>query len=202
MNDKQDLKIWNDFKAGHHSAFTLIYNKHIDMLYAYGTKICVDDNLVKDCIQEVFIKLFERRLQIRNLESIKFYLFKSLKNSLFDSLSFNKKMRVASENAEFEIEYSAEKYWIDNEVGNSQRRRIEEALSKLTSKQKEIIYLRYNQGLGFTQIAEIMGINAGSAKKQTYRTLEKLREFLDMDGTSQSGSKNDFFFLLFLLANS
>lgn len=202
MNDKQDLKIWNDFKAGHHSAFTLIYNKHIDMLYAYGTKICIDDNLVKDCIQEVFIKLFERRLQIRNLESIKFYLFKSLKNSLFDSLSFNKKMRVASENTEFEIEYSAEKYWIDNEVGNSQRRRIEEALSKLTSKQKEIIYLRYNQGLGFAQIAEIMGINAGSAKKQTYRTLEKLREFLDMDGTSQSGSKNDFFFLLFLLASS
>ena len=167
MDDKQDLKIWNDFKDGHHSAFTLIYNQHIDLLYAYGTKICSDDNLVKDCIQEVFIKLFERRDQIRNLGSIKFYLFKSLKNSLIDSLSLHKKMRGVSEDIEFGIEYSAEKYWIDNEIGDSQKKKIQNALNKLTSKQKEIIYLRYNQGLSFAQIADILGVNAGSAKKQT-----------------------------------
>ncbi|MCG6189375.1 RNA polymerase sigma factor [Maribellus maritimus] len=185
MDDKQNQKIWNDFKAGHHSAFTLIYNQHVDLLYAYGTKICSDDNLVKDCIQEVFIRLFERRDKIRNLDSIKFYLFKSLKNSLIDSLSSHKKMRAVSENIEFEIEYSAEKYWIDNEVGNSQKKKIKNALNQLTSKQKEIINLRYNHGLSFAQIAEIVGVNAASAKKQTYRTLGKLRELLDLDGTSE-----------------
>nr|WP_320022800.1 sigma-70 family RNA polymerase sigma factor [uncultured Draconibacterium sp.] len=196
MDDKQDVKIWKDFKAGQHSAFTLIYNQYIDLLYAYGTKIHSDENVVKDCIQEVFIKLFERRHQIRNLDSIKFYLLKSLKNSIIDFLHLNKKRAVVSENTEFEIEYSAEKYWIDNEAVDSQRKIIEDALNKLTSKQKEIIYLRYNQGLSFAQIAEILGINAESAKKQTYRTLGKLRELLDMDSSSQSDK--DFLFLYWL----
>lgn len=201
MDNKQDSKIWKDFKAGHHSAFTLIYNQHIDLLYAYGTKICRDDNLVKDCIQEVFIKLFERRDQIRNLGSIKFYLFRSLKNALIDSLSLHQKMRGVSENIEFGIEYSAEKYWIDNEIGDSQKKRIQNALNKLTGKQKEIIYLRYNQGLSFAQIADILGVNAGSAKKQTYRTLGKLRELLDNDDMSQSKLNNDFILLLYILAS-
>nr|WP_321358033.1 sigma-70 family RNA polymerase sigma factor [uncultured Draconibacterium sp.] len=201
MDNKQDNKIWKDFKAGHHSAFTLIYNQHIDLLYAYGTKICGDDNLVKDCIQEVFIKLFERRDQIRNLGSIKFYLFRSLKNALIDSLSSSQRMRGVSENIEFGIEYSAEKYWIDNEIGDSQKKRIQNALNKLTSKQKEIIYLRYNQGLSFDQIGDILGVNAGSAKKQTYRTLGKLRELLDNGGTSKSKLNSDFILLLYILAS-
>lgn len=198
MGLKQNRKIFRDFKAGYHSAFTLIYNQHIDMLFAYGTKMCKDDNLVKDCIQEVFIKLFERIEKIQNPDSIKFYLLKSLKNNLIDSFSLKKKIFNASEKIEFIIEYSAEKYWIDNEINDLQRNLIKEALNALTNKQKEIIYLRYNQGLSFSQISEILDIDAGSAKKQTYRTLEKLRKLLDKDGKYQSKSNYDFFYMLCL----
>lgn len=199
--DKHYEQIWNDFKAGQHSAFTLIYNQHIDALYAYGTKICNDNSLVKDCIQDVFIKLFEKRDQIRNLHSIKYYLFKLLKNSIIDNLSHHRKMKLVSENVEFNIEYSAEKNWIDKEIDRSQKTKIKNALSALTSKQKEIIYLRYNQGLSFEQIGEIMNVNAGSAKKQTYRTLGKLRELLHNDGQSQSQSDSNFKMLLFVLVH-
>lgn len=193
MSNKLDAKIWHDFKNGYHSAFTVIYNQHIDMLFAYGTKICRDHNLIKDCIQEVFIKLFERREKIKNLDSIKFYLFKALKNTLIDSITLEKKMLILSENTEFKIEYSAEKHWIDNEIDASQRKKIQEALNEITNKQKEIIYLRYNQGLSFAQIAEILDINANSAKKQTYRTLGKLRELLDTDSKYQLKSNYNFF---------
>ena len=196
MGLKNEKKIFRDFKAGYHSAIASIYNQHIDMLFAYGTKICKDDNLVKDCIQEVFIKLFERLEKIQNPDSIKFYLLKALKNTLIDSVSLKKKMLKVSEKIEFIIEYSAEKYWIDNEISDLQRNLIKEVLNSLTNKQKEIIYLRYNQGLSFSQIAKIIDIKANSAKKQTYRILEKLRKLLDKDGKYQSKSNYDFFYML------
>lgn len=196
MANTLEQNIWDDFKAGYHSAFTLIYNQQIDMLFAYGTKICRDEGLVKDCIQEVFIQLFEKRDRIRNPESIKFYLFKALKNTLINSMSSEKRILAASENYDFKIEYSAEKYWIDKEINRLQRKKVEEAIAALTSKQKEIIYLRYNQGLRFSEIAQILNIDADSAKKQTYRTLGKLRKLLDGEDRFGSKSHFDFFYMM------
>lgn len=175
--------LWDDFKKGHHSAFTLIYNQHIDMLYAYASKISSDKSLVKDSIQEVFIDLFERREEIRKPEALKFYLFKSLKNNLFGKLQKERKTGdfEIEEFESFEIEYSIEDQLIEQENSDTRYKRIAEALKKLSPKQKEIIYLRYNQGFDFKKISGIMNIQADSAKKQAYRALAKLRESLERD---------------------
>ncbi len=176
-------ELWDDFKEGHHSAFTLIYNQHIDMLYAYGSKISADKSLMKDSIQEVFIDLFEKRKNIRKPEALKFYLFKSLKNNLLEKLQ--KARRTGDYDFEdfesFEIEYSIEDKWIEQENADSRYKRIAKVLKKLSPKQKEIIYLRYNQGFDFRKISVIMNVQVDSVKKQTYRALEKLRKNLDSD---------------------
>ena len=49
---------WGRFKEGDMGAFAVIYNHHVDALYHYATKICADEYLVKDAIQEIFLDLF------------------------------------------------------------------------------------------------------------------------------------------------
>ena len=49
--------LWKSFLAGDKEAFAHFYNLHVNALYRYGTKLCTDDDLVKDAIQEVFLDL-------------------------------------------------------------------------------------------------------------------------------------------------
>ena len=50
-------EVWSRFRSGDQDAFSEIYQKFIDALFAYGCKMTRDRELVKDCIQDIFIDL-------------------------------------------------------------------------------------------------------------------------------------------------
>ena len=52
-----DEKLWNDFRSGSKEAFEYLFRKYIKVLYNYGFKICQDETLTKDAIQEIFLTL-------------------------------------------------------------------------------------------------------------------------------------------------
>ena len=53
-----------------------------------------------------------------------------------------------------------------------------DALLQLPAKQKEAIYLRFNQSLEYEEVAEILHISVESVRKQVYRAVKTLREIL------------------------
>ncbi len=163
------------------STFTALYNSTIDQLYLYGTKITPDKTLVKDCIQEVYIDVFINWNKIRNPQAVKFYLLKALKHEIYQKLKF-KRQNDSFDYEMFEnhgFEQSFEEEIINAEEENSRDRKIQKALDELTPKLKEILFLKFTMGFTYKEIGWFMDINLGSAKKQTYRALGKLRKFLD-----------------------
>ena len=52
-------RIWIRFKDGDLDAFGEIYEEYIDLMYDYGSKITQDKDLVKDCIQDLFVDLYK-----------------------------------------------------------------------------------------------------------------------------------------------
>jgi DNA-directed RNA polymerase specialized sigma24 family protein len=55
------LAVWKGYLKGDEAAFREIYEEYIDPLFAYGCKLTKDREIVKDCIQDIFIDL--QRLQ-------------------------------------------------------------------------------------------------------------------------------------------
>ena len=55
------LIVWESFKLGDKEAFAYLYNLYVEILFRYGTKLCKDEGLVKDSIQEVFLDLYMKR---------------------------------------------------------------------------------------------------------------------------------------------
>ena len=55
-NSEKDNDLWLLFLGGDEDSFAEIYRRQYRNLYAYGTKFILDDELVKDCIQDLFIK--------------------------------------------------------------------------------------------------------------------------------------------------
>jgi DNA-directed RNA polymerase specialized sigma24 family protein len=76
------------------------------------------------------------------------------------------------------VDYSFEDQWISNEISEETRAKLQQAIQNLTPGQKEIIYLKFEEGLGYHEIAGMLGITQESARKQLYRALLSLRHII------------------------
>jgi len=161
--------------------YTSIFKYHFDSLYNYGIKITNDSELVKDCIQELFFRIWKNKIDLGKVTYIKSYLFIGLRRQILNVLELKyyhiDKIKLEDH---FLIEFSAEDYFIQNQFEEDQRKSVIKVLNKLPKKQREAIYLRYFEELEYTEIAEVMNINLQSAKNNVHRGLDSLRELLSL----------------------
>jgi RNA polymerase sigma factor (sigma-70 family) len=175
--------IWNRFKSGDKEAFAILYNLHIDPLYHYGTKLCKDEDAVKDALQELFLELFMKRDKLTiSPENLKYWLLLALKRNLIKRLQAERKIsRGFIDSVDFEPEYSIEFQIIESENNAEINSKVLYALSQLPAKQKEAIYLRFNESLEYNEIAIILEITVESVRKQVHRALKTVREIIGND---------------------
>ncbi|MGM0621342.1 MAG: RNA polymerase sigma factor [Bacteroidota bacterium] len=171
--------IWESFKAGNKEAFAQLYNQYVQVLFRYGTKLCPCDDLVKDAIQEVFLDLYQKRQKnTTKPQNLKYYLILALKRNLIKKLQ-RKRKAVDGEidfDLKFEPEYSIESIIIEEEEEKELQLKINEALRQLPARQKEALYLRFNESLDYPEVAQLLDVSVESARKQVYRALKTLRE--------------------------
>lgn len=173
--------LWQSFLNGDDKSFSVIYKLHIDPLISYGYKLCINHEMVHDCLQEIFIDLFLKRTKLNvDIKNLKAYLFIALRNCLVKKITKNKKFEFTDfkDNKfefNFDIEYSWQEKIIEEENSNRIKEILQKAIKKLPPKQKEIIYLKFEEELKYTEISEIMGISIDSARKLLYRALLSLR---------------------------
>jgi RNA polymerase sigma factor (sigma-70 family) len=188
MTDKNyqitpDSKLWNTFLKGDEGAFNLIYKNHVRQLYRYGLNFSQDGNLVKDCIHDVFVDLYKYRSTLKETNNIQLYLFKALKNCILKSVS-KRKRELGIEQVEnsFLSEQSYEEVQIEKDSEQYRANLVHEALSTLSSRQKEALFLKFYSGLGYEEISGILNVNYQSARNLVHRSIEKLRESYSKNG--------------------
>ncbi len=179
MEIQEINELWQRFIGGDDVALSKLYNRYVHELFSYGLKIHGDEFLVKDCIQEVFIQLIDKRKKLVPSDTTPIYLFKSLRNKLLEELrSKNRRTEIvrliSAGDAEFEI--SAEQSTVHLEEEKSLTGKVEAALNKLSDYQKEAIFLKYSQGFEYEQIAELLDISISSSRTLVYRSLKKIKE--------------------------
>jgi RNA polymerase sigma factor (sigma-70 family) len=182
--DEVDIdQIWQSFLNGDENSFTLFYQQSINRLMQYGYKLSSDRQMVNDCIQEVFIDLYQKKKKTGvKIKKIKPYLFVAIRNGIVKQLTKEEKRKSVSIDdisIAFNVEYSDEQKQISKETSSEIIEKLEKAVVNLPAKQKEIVYLKFEEGLDYDDIADIMNITVESARKSMYRALLSLRKLLD-----------------------
>lgn len=173
--------LWDAFLKGDDKAFAGIYYAFINPLLTYGKKLTCDHEMLQDTLQEVFMDLYQKRNKLQKpILNPKAYLFVAVKNNLIKKLVQHRKFEDRKPDdtmmVEFNIEYSFQDQQISREISEEKQLRLQRAITSLSSRQKEIIYLKFEEELGYKEIAELMNITVESARKQLYRALLSLRE--------------------------
>jgi len=171
------LEIWSRFRTGDNLAFSEIYETFIDSLFAYGTKITRDREMVKDCIQDIFIDLQRLKPNLFQPEFIEFYLFKSLKNAIIQKIAENKKINILPlhEITDFDLHFTSGLDVFDLESDHLRAEKLKSILQTLDPQKRELLFLKFSTGLNYNEIGQLTGMNPDAVKKQVYRTLDRLR---------------------------
>ncbi|MDD2437581.1 MAG: sigma-70 family RNA polymerase sigma factor [Massilibacteroides sp.] len=173
-----DNELWKCFLSGDKKALAYIYSKQYQSLLAYGMKLFPDYELVRDCIQDMFVKLYINRKNISLITHINSYLIKALRNRIYDEVSVNiKKTEIGVSSFDFITDDFFLTFFPENDDDLAQRKKLKNAIEKLTARQREIIYLRFIRELDYNEIGDLLGINYQSAKNLVSRSLVKLRSF-------------------------
>lgn len=147
-------------------------------LYCYASRFSKDDGLIKDCIQEVFISLWQRRETAGTILSPKFYFIRAIKNKILKSLHENARKRTSvglQDEYDFFHELSIERVIMEKQISEEKANKLKMTLTLLSKRQKEIIYLKYYQYLDHGQIAELMNISRQSVYNLLHEAIHKLR---------------------------
>lgn len=164
------------FKTGDRDSFEEIYNEFSDQLFAYGAKITTDRELLKDCIQDLFIDLYKYNPNIRNAELLEYYLYKSLKRLIVKKLKKDKRSEgFGYEHASFDLIFSVETDSFPDELMNEQINLLQKALKTLDEKKRELLFLKFDSGLNYIEIGDLLNMKPDTVKKQVYRILQYLR---------------------------
>lgn len=170
-------------------ALALLMQEYYSAIYNYACKFSKDTGLVADCIQEVFISLWQRRETATTILSIKYYLLRAVKNKVLKALHSNQRKAEQAKTHhgyEFLQEFSIEKQIIEKQISEEKAERLKQVLCCLSKKQQEIIYLKYYQHLDYGQIAELMSINRQSVYNLLHETIQKLRNVWHIEFVTQS----------------
>jgi len=175
MADSNDISLWNRYREGDNRALSDIYQLNIVSLYNYGLKFTSNSELIEDCIQDLFVLLLDKRKSVSETDNIRFYLLRSLRNSLIRKLQKESKSSIYSSEISFSTSYNIESQTINEESEEKTREFLVRVLKDLSPRQKEALYLKYADGLSYEEISQIMSINYQACRNTIYKALKKLK---------------------------
>lgn len=177
MRSDADPNTWDLFKQGNWNAYTSLYHNYYSQLNNYGYKFTRNNTLIEDAIHDLFVRLWTSRANLGNPASVKNYLFKSLRNTLLRKIKNEDKYTgLDTEDYPFGFEVS---YAHQPGAGIEEKQfseQVKAVINALPPRQKEIIYLRFYEGLSYDEIADVMSISTNSAYKLLYKALENLQQ--------------------------
>lgn len=172
------IELWTHFiENGDEESLSRIYSGNYDLLYDFGLRYTADIEIVEDSIQEVFISIIKYQKKIGLVSNVQGYLLSSFRRQLFLNLKSKKKTISMDQLPKGDFDYfkSPDSDISDKEDKEFLHNVVNECINNLTSKQKEILFLRFQQNVPYEEIASILNISVDSCYKSIYRTIKSIR---------------------------
>ncbi|PXX95390.1 RNA polymerase sigma-70 factor [Marinifilum breve] len=153
--------------------FKKVFESYFPSLCVFANKFVRDEDLAKDLVQDVFVKIWNNETEFDSERSMKVYFYLATKNTCFDYLKKQKRRGFTEElNEEVQIE---DDYVVNEIVREETYRQLEGAIELLPEKAREILRLNL-QGLSNPEIAEELNVSINTVKTHKLHAFRKLRE--------------------------
>jgi RNA polymerase sigma factor (sigma-70 family) len=172
-----DEKLWMGLKQGDKEMFLILYKRYYHTLLFIGLKQIKDAALVKDTIQQIFLYIWEKRETIGEAQNIKSYLV----SSFLRKLSVDQKKYKSTSPALWNInsedpQPNPEDKLIKKDQDLHSFNFLTHLINNLPLRQKELIVLKFYEGLSYHEIVERTGLSHRTVYNKIHEGLKKLKQ--------------------------
>lgn len=169
---------WELLKKGDENALLALYNQHYLGLINFGIKITGDRDFVNDCITQLLIELWDKRDQLPIVKNTRCYLLTSLKHKIFFEIK-NRQTRNSKLDAlqtfQDREELPYEDLLIELQTNAALKKKLYKAFAKLTSRQKQLLKMKFFEDVDYDEIASHCNITRRTAYNIIHDSLKVLR---------------------------
>jgi RNA polymerase sigma factor (sigma-70 family) len=177
-HSKCDEVIWNGLMENDKEALAIIYFRFFNLLLRKGLQISGDREMVKDCIHDLFVEIWENKKNLAIPVSVKAYLLVSLQRKIIRQVKKSHSRSSEIENLPLELVSSKEDQLISEQIKRNQECVVTLALNSLTKRQREAIQLKFYRDLSYEEIAGIMKISTDSTYNLVSKAISALQNGL------------------------
>lgn len=181
-----DTELWISLKKGNRDALEALFCRYYDDLFRYAVKFYGNEVVAEDHIQDLFLRIWKRRNNLGVVKGVKTYLWTALRRSLMQE--HNKQSRKSEiyarvGKAQKRMQFDVEEIIIQKEKSKEKRKALKRAMDKLTPRQREIIYLRYYDGMTYEEIESITSLSYQTLRNYVCESLKVLSNIVNSTKT-------------------
>ena len=190
--DIKDQTLVIQLKDGSQLAFKQLFDRYTPRIYRFAISYLKSDADAEELVQDVFLKLWEKRETLDESQNIRAYIFKIAINSIYNLSKKKNYKQVYNEFVKNNFIQGNEFTWNEvmyNELVDSLNLHID----KMPAQRRDIFLMSRKDGLSNQEIAKNLNISLRTVENQIYRSVSYLREQL---------KPNSVFLLLLFFLNS
>lgn len=172
---------------GKEAAFEELLTPHIGGLYRLAFRFCGAQHEAEDLVQELLLKLYPKRQELLQIDNLRPWLARSLRNHFIDTLRQRQRSPI-----EYGVDHNHEEL-LNSQVSHDGdpyshlamtqlQRQILVAMESLNEEQKTLIMMHDVESYTLAELAEILDTPIGTLKSRLHRSRARLREILE-EGT-------------------
>jgi RNA polymerase sigma-70 factor (family 1) len=168
----QELLVF--LKEGRQAAFTEIYDRYHALLFIHADQKLRDEDEARDVVQDAFVKLWEKRGELKISSNLSGYLYMVVRNQIFD---FIKHRKVITSYADGFYEAAADtEVFADHLIREKQfAAMISAEIQSLPPRMREVFELRRMEDLSNREVALRLGITELTAADQMKKAMRILK---------------------------
>jgi RNA polymerase sigma-70 factor (ECF subfamily) len=176
MTDPTDGELIQRWKAGDQRAATTLVERHSPALARFAVS-CGAREDIDELVQDTFVRAFNSLDGFRGDSSFRTWLLTIERRLLLDRRRSEKRRpdRVEIQEGDAATQFDS----LDGMVADESRRRLAQAVTKLSPTQREVFSLRVAEGLSYKEIADAVGTTEGAARVHYHNAMKAVKEFLD-----------------------
>lgn len=165
---------------GDRGGFRTLYSSYFPCVQRYISLFEPSKVSLDELTQDVFIRIWEKRVYLANVESFQGYLFMVSRNVVFNYL---RALKVQQKVKELDEAAEEEGHALEDQLLYRQYYRIAlEAMEKLPPGRRKVLKMSIDDGLTLDEIAAELKISRAGVKKQLYAATAFVRQYLNEHG--------------------
>ncbi|WP_316837812.1 RNA polymerase sigma-70 factor [Pedobacter nutrimenti] len=179
QNSLKDCELIVLLKSGDQTAFAEIYERYWTVLFLHARNLLRNNEEAADIVQELFTGLWLKSKSLDLNGSLSSYLYKAVRNRVFDHLKHKKVMNDYLKSIN---DFMLEEQLISDDLLREKELAaiIENEINALPEKMREVFILSRKQYLSYQQIALQLNISEHTVKSQISNALRILRTKVGM----------------------